>query len=1083
MAILGESFKDYVRKQINVRQDKLSLRDRDNDILKYITSKTSFLRLTSGVDVSSKVAQNLGVIGLEGNLLAKQYVLESAFFRPTSETRPDFTSGIGYQGYTTSYGFNSDPNYGLVPPPGLTIATINTLNRGTIREATINLVCHNLYQFKIINALFLKLKYSLLLEWGHTLYFNNGTDTNPNASLVTPIEAGVVNLSDEFLKGMSSDEILNKIEKKRIESSGNYDAFFGVVKNFNWELQENGSYNITINAISQGDVIESLKVNSNLAPETITVESINGVDETMYKKSTLHYILGWIIRKLKDSGTLDGFKTSPESNALNTDTLSTITKLTPGYKESDDTGEIGTSTSSLTYREGITILFPELGKVYDQNGNASSTLPQYYIKLGTLLRIIEAFLLYYDTSKNENGSSPSIFYINHSFDDNVNECITTPRHISADPLTCIIPFDFANASEASTGASVTYFYTQTTSTKVFFPNYRITSTNSDGSSTAVASVAEYVGSNPQGDTQTLDNNVVDDNVIKQLNKEIISSITDTSGNPLSEYGFYVGREVSSFRSYLNALKDQGPLVLPQQEIRVSYTVVTRKEEAVISNAAQAGVLEYVDDSFRTSNKNIGNTMHIYVNINKIIEILDNNIDSNGDVTIYNFLTQLLGEISRAMGAINKFDLDYDETTNRFSVIDAAVFPLKYRDLEKARTAKFNINLLKDSNNGGGSFVTNFGLKSDVFGQISNAIAVGAQGNGNNLGSNSTPISNFNEGLTDRIVKDKKNPNITTNSTGSWVDQNPQTFNKYEQFKYLLAQGTVKAYDIDLYKNTLVDLFNYDLGYYTENAVIPGTGFIPLNLQLTMDGLSGMRQYQTFDIDETLLPDEYSDKLKFITTTITHKIDTKGWETTINSLGVPKTKKDPQPVDQNIPEVTIKKDNKETVDISKGANGPDTDDNDYTSSSDKKTTLSPSTKLSKYVTLQMAAYNSAIAKAKGIDNTPTEEAIENLKTVCTLIYDKLYDAFNGQITLNSAYRSPELNKAVGGSKTSGHLYGRALDIEGTGGVKNKEIYNYIKANIPEFDQMIWEYGTKEEPSWVHISYDSKRNRKSIFSIGI
>ena len=145
MAILGESFKPYVRKQINVRQDKLSLQDRDNDILKYITSKTSFLRLTSGVDISEKVAQNLGVVGLENSELAKKYVLFSSRFDN------EFTSNVGYSlgSFNASYGFNSDPNYGLVPPPGLIMANINTLNRGTIREATINLVCHNLYQFKI----------------------------------------------------------------------------------------------------------------------------------------------------------------------------------------------------------------------------------------------------------------------------------------------------------------------------------------------------------------------------------------------------------------------------------------------------------------------------------------------------------------------------------------------------------------------------------------------------------------------------------------------------------------------------------------------------------------------------------------------------------------------------------------------------------------------------------------------------------------------------------------------------------------------------------------------------------------------
>jgi hypothetical protein len=222
---------------------------------------------------------------------------------------------------------------------------------------------------------------------------------------------------------------------------------------------------------------------------------------------------------------------------------------------------------------------------------------------------------------------------------------------------------------------------------------------------------------------------------------------------------------------------------------------------------------------------------------------------------------LLRELNSALCSINKFDIDYDASTNIFSIIDTAVFPIKYQKLGEKDVSKFNINLLKNSSNGGGSFVTNFGLKSDVFGQISNAIALGSQANGNTMISNSTPISNFNEGLTDRIVTNKQNPNVTINPSGSGPTQYPTTFEKYEQFKIKLTNSDPKygltTSDIDLYRSFLVDLMNFDLGYYTENAVIPGTGFIPLNLQLTMDGLSGIRQYQTFDIDETLLPNEYT----------------------------------------------------------------------------------------------------------------------------------------------------------------------------------------------------------------------------------
>ncbi len=172
MAILGESFKQYVRDQINIRQDKLSLQNKDDNILKYITSKTSFLRLSSGVDIDAEVAKNLGFspyANYSSNRLAQEYVLFSSQFNN------NFTSNIGYNSLypNASYGFTSDSNYGFTPPPGLLSATVNTLNRGTIREATINLVCHNLYQFKIINALFLSRQIYNKIGYGNIKLLTN----------------------------------------------------------------------------------------------------------------------------------------------------------------------------------------------------------------------------------------------------------------------------------------------------------------------------------------------------------------------------------------------------------------------------------------------------------------------------------------------------------------------------------------------------------------------------------------------------------------------------------------------------------------------------------------------------------------------------------------------------------------------------------------------------------------------------------------------------------------------------------------------------------------------------------------------
>jgi hypothetical protein len=78
-----------------------------------------------------------------------------------------------------------------------------------------------------------------------------------------------------------------------------------------------------------------------------------------------------------------------------------------------------------------------------------------------------------------------------------------------------------------------------------------------------------------------------------------------------------------------------------------------------------------------------------------------------------------------------------------------------------------------------------------------------------------------------------------------------------------------------------------------------------------------------------------------------------------------------------------------------------------------------------------------------------------------------------IKVSSGYRNPDLNKKIGGSKTSQHCLGQAADI--SCGERTVEMYEYIKNNLI-FDQLIWEFGTDENPAWVHVSYSSTKNRK-------
>jgi hypothetical protein len=130
---------------------------------------------------------------------------------------------------------------------------------------------------------------------------------------------------------------------------------------------------------------------------------------------------------------------------------------------------------------------------------------------------------------------------------------------------------------------------------------------------------------------------------------------------------------------------------------------------------------------------------------------------------------------------------------------------------------------------------------------------------------------------------------------------------------------------------------------------------------------------------------------------------------------------------------------------------------------------------KYFTLKELT-RSATAEAKGIDNAPTPEVEKNLTLLVDNVLDKLREIYGKPITVNSGYRCPELNKAVGGSKTSDHVKGFAADITGGSKEENERIFNIIKHNF-HFKQLIDEKGF----SWVHVSYDPSNLKNQILKL--
>jgi len=133
-------------------------------------------------------------------------------------------------------------------------------------------------------------------------------------------------------------------------------------------------------------------------------------------------------------------------------------------------------------------------------------------------------------------------------------------------------------------------------------------------------------------------------------------------------------------------------------------------------------------------------------------------------------------------------------------------------------------------------------------------------------------------------------------------------------------------------------------------------------------------------------------------------------------------------------------------------------------------------ISKHISDKEGVY-SITAIRRGLNNTPTKIHLNNMKELAEQVFEPLREWVGGPIRVNSFYRGEELNKAIGGSSTSQHCKGQAMDIDDTRCKKtNAEMFKWIKENL-NFDQIIWEFGNDKNPDWIHVSYVDEVNNRN------
>ena len=295
MSIFKETFPKFVRDQLAQREEIIASgagsdgngafnfkqNKRSEEFYTYTLNKQCVLRMSSAVDIIDEkiFSEDTG----KGVSVAENWVLEGGI-KSKGSNRGGFTNG---KNTNTAYGdknirSNAADGYGIVPMPGITSATVRTKSAyGSLREAKVDFVCHNRRQLEVLELLYMRPGYTLMLEWGWDPYINNEGEQDSWSFI------------DGFFDTQTKTKQLERtILKKKEDTGGNYDALLGYCKNFTYSLRDDGGFNCTTEIIAKGEILSSLK----------DIDTLVNVDDTIQTRPNLELIFQQLVNFSDDVG-------------------------------------------------------------------------------------------------------------------------------------------------------------------------------------------------------------------------------------------------------------------------------------------------------------------------------------------------------------------------------------------------------------------------------------------------------------------------------------------------------------------------------------------------------------------------------------------------------------------------------------------------------------------------------------------------------------------------------------------------------------------------------------------------------------
>ena len=903
--VVGEPIEDFVDSQIRTRQSNqysgygTSLRT--DDQLKYLTNRNAWIKLASSVKISNttppssgnsvtnsinaaiqsvlnvdsvvkgtKKLINIGITEADapnylGTKLAEKAVLFNTISQYTggvlSNNRANITNTNDLWNNDFIYGIGGT-EFGIQPPPGIIGVTVDSINRGSIRKANITLKAHNKFQFDVIELLYLRLGFTMMLEWGWDKYLDKKGVLQQTGNTI---------IEDEWFKtnGTTQLQMLTSIQKKRRDYQGNYDGFFGKVSNFTWSFNPDGSYDISIDLITLGDVIESLKVNTS-------------VKAKFYP----------------DGGLFEDIKFEEGNKLFNTNIAKVATLNTIGYFLYKKIEEISN------------------GKVADKNSyipfdikeNVSFKNPQYYVRLGEFLTQLEGLIV----PVIQNSNSPKFSQITIE----KIGCLISyfPNQISLDPRVCIFRPSLNSYGDITGIVNPTYFnsipisYLASIDNVTYgllmnlYINFEFIAglLSANGGPDQELPLFKFLQdlcngiNNALGGVNKLEPVIKEDYTITIIDQTLsFPEVKDTVS--LEVYGYNPDNQTSNFvkdvkfvskiTPQLASMISIGATAAGSSTSEIDGTAFSKWSEGLVDRFAEKisepNGLDLIAEQEQTEK-----TREKYAEKFRKFQSVGSLFEEAVESGLSTFANIRLA-VNTFFGTENRTDNFYGtsaaETAATFEALDndlkekrivadgySGIYGEMFFEEYLARSIEFEKNELEkqtfDQNTISQLTSTNYAIYLiKAFGGTSGEIKV-----------------RFFENTPNQMITGLGSQTSFTSQTATvenlQVDVNQSRYLEFDDV--FISQGK-SAYKT--YINTL------NANRYTEtNTPSSEIGFIPLSFELVLDGISGIKIYNKLKINNEFLPSNYPESLSFIITKVNHNISNNSWDTSLSTISIPKT---------------------------------------------------------------------------------------------------------------------------------------------------------------------------------------------------